>query len=61
MGIHEPYTPHFLFQQINSNGFISFLTEIPNFFNVQFPLEYLIIAPFYSDVDAREAGSIWYR
>ncbi|XP_050738868.1 nidogen-like isoform X2 [Eriocheir sinensis] len=46
---------------INSNGFISFLTEIPNFFNVQFPLEYPIIAPFYSDVDAREAGAIWYR
>lgn len=61
ISIHEPHSPHFLFQQINSNGFISFLTEIPNFFNVQFPLEYPIIAPFYSDVDAREAGSIWYR
>ncbi|KAG0718545.1 Nidogen-1 [Chionoecetes opilio] len=46
---------------INSNGFVSFLTEIPNFFNVQFPLEYPIIAPFYSDVDARKAGTIWYR
>lgn len=46
---------------INSNGFVSFLTEIPNFFNVQFPLEYPIIAPFYSDVDTREAGAIWYR
>nr|XP_045605047.1 nidogen-like isoform X1 [Procambarus clarkii]XP_045605056.1 nidogen-like isoform X1 [Procambarus clarkii] len=46
---------------VNSNGFISFLTEIPNFFNVQFPLEYPIIAPFYSDVDSRLAGDIWYR
>ncbi|XP_071534542.1 nidogen [Panulirus ornatus] len=46
---------------VNSNGFISFLTEIPSFFNVQFPLEYPIIAPFYSDVDTRKAGTIWYR
>ncbi|XP_069945612.1 nidogen isoform X2 [Cherax quadricarinatus] len=46
---------------VNSNGFVSFLTEIPNFFNVQFPLEYPIIAPFYSDVDTRQAGTIWYR
>ncbi|XP_047498425.1 nidogen-like [Penaeus chinensis] len=46
---------------VNSNGFVSFLTEIPQFFNIQFPLEYPMIAPLYSDVDAREAGEIWYR
>ncbi|XP_066990559.1 nidogen isoform X4 [Macrobrachium rosenbergii] len=46
---------------VNINGFVSFLTEIPNFFNVQFPLEYPIIAPFYSDVDITRAGNIWYR
>ncbi|XP_042869908.1 nidogen-like isoform X3 [Penaeus japonicus] len=46
---------------VNSNGFVSFLTEIPQFFNIQFPLEYPMIAPLYSDVDAREAGNIWYR
>ncbi|KAK3852669.1 hypothetical protein Pcinc_040754 [Petrolisthes cinctipes] len=46
---------------VNSNGFVSFLTEIPNFFNVQFPLEYPVIAPFYSDVDTTEAGKVWYR
>ncbi|KAK7069005.1 Calcium ion binding [Halocaridina rubra] len=46
---------------VNMNGFVSFLTEIPNFFNVQFPLEYPLIAPFYSDVDTTRAGNVYYR
>ncbi|XP_046389156.1 nidogen-like isoform X2 [Ischnura elegans] len=46
---------------VNSNGLLSFRTEIPSFFNIQFPLDYPVIAPFYSDVDTRGAGTIFYR
>ena len=47
--------------QVNENGLLSFLTEIPSFFNVQFPLDYPLLAALYSDVDCREAGEVWYR
>ena len=50
-----------LFFKINENGLLSFLTEIPTFYNVQFPLEYPLIAGLYSDVDTTESGQIWYR
>ncbi len=46
---------------MNENGLISFLTEIPSFFNVQFPLEYPLVAALYSDVDCRSGGTVWYR
>ena len=46
--------------QVNENGLLSFLTEIPSFFNVQFPLDYPLLAALYSDVDCREAGEVWY-
>ncbi|GIZ00618.1 alpha-tectorin [Caerostris extrusa] len=46
---------------VNDNGLLSFLTEVPSFFNAQFPLTYPIIAPLYSDVDTRGAGRIYYR
>ncbi|XP_035215631.1 LOW QUALITY PROTEIN: nidogen-2-like, partial [Stegodyphus dumicola] len=46
---------------VNDNGLLSFLTEVPSFFNAQFPLTYPIIAPLYSDVDTRAAGRIYYR
>ena len=47
---------------MNENGILSFLTEIPSYFNIEFPLDYPIIAVFYSDVDCRGgSGSIWYR
>ena len=47
--------------QVNENGLLSFLTEIPSYFNVQFPLDYPLIAALYSDVDARGAGAVWHR
>ena len=47
--------------QINSNGMLSFMTELPNFYNVPFPLDYPLIAPLYSDVDTRAAGNVYYR
>lgn len=45
---------------MNSNGFVSFQTEIPNFFNIEFPLDYPLIAPFYTNVDTRATGTISY-
>ena len=45
---------------MNENGLLSFLTDIPSFFNVQFPLDYPLIAGLYSDVDTRFSGMIWY-
>lgn len=45
---------------MNSNGVISFQTEIPNFFNIEFPLDYAVIAPFYTNVDTRATGKISY-
>ena len=46
---------------MNENGLLSFLTEIPSYFNIEFPLDYPIIAILYSDVDCRGSGSIWFR
>ncbi|CAG7838551.1 unnamed protein product [Allacma fusca] len=46
---------------VNQNGLVSFLTDIPTFVNIQFPLDYPTIAPLYSDVDTRIEGSIYYR
>ena len=42
---------------------MSFLTEIPSFFNIEFPLDYPLIAGCYSNVDTRgpESGTVWYR
>lgn len=47
--------------QVNSNGLLSFLTEIPSFFNIQFPLDYPVIAPLYTNVDTRGSGAVYYR
>ncbi|KAI1284954.1 Nidogen-1 [Halotydeus destructor] len=46
---------------INDNGVVSFITEVPSFFNGQFPLNYPMIAPFYADVDIRAGGAIYFR
>lgn len=46
---------------MNDNGVLSFQTEIPKFLNEPFPLEYPVIAPFYSNVDNRGAGTIYFR
>ncbi|CAH1396121.1 unnamed protein product [Nezara viridula] len=46
---------------VNDNGLLSFQTDIPKFFNEPFPLEYPVIAPFYSNVDNRGAGTIYFR
>ncbi|CAH0560102.1 unnamed protein product [Brassicogethes aeneus] len=45
---------------VNSNGIISFQTDIQQFLNIQFPLDYPIIAPFYSHVDLTKSGTVTY-
>ncbi|KAK9891601.1 hypothetical protein WA026_015561 [Henosepilachna vigintioctopunctata] len=45
---------------VNNNGLLSFQTEIPNFLNLEFPLDYPAIAPFYSNVDTTNAGTVSY-
>jgi hypothetical protein len=34
------------------------MTEVPSFYNVEFPMDYPIIAPFYADIDLRKAGQV---
>ncbi|XP_022236420.1 nidogen-2-like, partial [Limulus polyphemus] len=45
---------------VNDNGILSFLTEVPSFYNGQLPRSYPIIAPLYTDVDIRGTGRIYY-
>lgn len=42
--------------QINTQGILTFGTELNGFLNSPFPLEYASIAPFYSNVDTTNAG-----
>lgn len=42
--------------QVNSNGLISFQTDIQQFINIAFPLDYPIIAPFYTHIDTTKGG-----
>nr|XP_018901574.1 PREDICTED: sushi, nidogen and EGF-like domain-containing protein 1 [Bemisia tabaci] len=46
---------------VNANGLVSFLTDIPTFYNLEFPLDYPIIAPLYTNVDLRGSGQVLYR
>ncbi|KAK4886874.1 hypothetical protein RN001_003145 [Aquatica leii] len=45
---------------VNSNGLLSFQTDIPAFFNIEFPLDYAVIAPLYCNVDISKTGTISY-
>lgn len=47
--------------QVNSNGLLTFQTEFSSFLNSEFPLPDPLIAPFYSNVDTSQAGTIWYH
>lgn len=42
--------------QINTQGILTFGTELNGFLNVPFPLEYASIAPFYSNIDTTNAS-----
>jgi len=37
------------------------MTEVPSFYNVEFPMDYPIIAPFYADIDIRKAGQVFFH
>lgn len=41
---------------MNTKGILTFGIELSSFLNVQFPLEYPAIAPFYSNIDTTGAG-----
>lgn len=56
-----PRLDFLVFKKVNQNGLVSFLTDIPTFVNMQFPLDYPTIAPFYTDVDTRSQGFVYYR
>ncbi|KAK9507915.1 hypothetical protein O3M35_007676 [Rhynocoris fuscipes] len=46
---------------VNTNGLLSFIYDVPYFSNVEFPLEYPVIAPLYSNVDTTGKGKVYYR
>ncbi|KAE8752468.1 hypothetical protein FOCC_FOCC000590 [Frankliniella occidentalis] len=46
---------------VNVNGLLSFLTDIPQFLNLPFPLEYPVIAPFYANVDTSVSGTVYFH
>ena len=43
---------------MNENGLLSFQTELPSYYNVELPMDYPVIAPFYTDVDIRRSGQV---
>ncbi|XP_077463845.1 sushi, nidogen and EGF-like domain-containing protein 1 isoform X2 [Stigmatopora argus] len=48
---------------VNNNGLVSFLREVSQFTPVAFPIagDRRVVAPFWSDVDNRRAGRVFYR
>ncbi|XP_070554812.1 sushi, nidogen and EGF-like domain-containing protein 1 [Ptychodera flava] len=48
---------------VNTNGVISFLTEVMTFTPDPFPLDdnRRLVAPFWADVDTRDGGDVYYR
>ncbi|CAK9297424.1 unnamed protein product [Gordionus sp. m RMFG-2023] len=45
---------------VNSNGILSFDTEIPSYVNKEFPIGYPLIAGLYSDIELSRSGRIYY-
>jgi nidogen (entactin) len=46
---------------VNTNGLLSFITDVPTFINIEFPIGYPVIAPFYANADTSKAGTVYYR
>lgn len=40
---------------------LSLRTDIPAFINMEFPLDYPVIAPLYSNVDTTDTGAVYFR
>lgn len=54
----------YLYLQVSNNGFISFIdSSLSEHASKSFPINgsHKIIAPFWSDVDTRYGGNLWYR
>ncbi|XP_076872164.1 LOW QUALITY PROTEIN: sushi, nidogen and EGF-like domain-containing protein 1, partial [Brachyhypopomus gauderio] len=49
--------------QVNNNGLVSFLREVSQFTPVAFPIagDRRVVAPFWADVDNRQAGEVFHR
>ncbi|GAA6102591.1 sushi, nidogen and EGF-like domain-containing protein 1 isoform X1 [Tachysurus ichikawai] len=49
--------------EVNNNGLVSFLREVSQFTPVAFPIagDRRVVAPFWADVDNRQAGIVFYR
>ncbi|XP_065209284.1 nidogen [Planococcus citri] len=71
---HEAYTPEIQLRVpvkfysevysslfVNANGLISFITTMSQYVNMQFPLDYPVIAALYANTDIRVSGSVFYR
>lgn len=52
-----------VFQQVNTNGVISFLGTMSTYTPSAFPLasHKRLIAPYWTDIDTGNGGDIWYR
>lgn len=51
----------FHFEQISTNGLVSFDGELKEYTGELFPLGREVIAPFYADVDIRTTGEVFFR
>lgn len=53
----------FVHTQVNNNGDITFATPLQQFTSEPFPINgsHKIIVPFWTDIDTREGGFLWYR
>lgn len=50
-----------LLLQVHNNGIVALNKPPGHFLDDPFPIEsYIFIAPFYGDVDTREAGTVWF-
>lgn len=51
------------FVKVNNNGLLSFGKAVSTYTPTSFPLDNgrQIIAPYWADVDTREAGTVWFR
>lgn len=51
------------FFKVNNNGLLSFGKVVSTYTPRSFPLDgdHQLIAPYWADVDTREAGTVWFR
>lgn len=54
---------NFNFAQVNNNGDVTFGSPLSQYTSQAFPINgsHKIIAPFWTDIDTRKGGYLWYR